>query len=120
MARHLEAHGIPTVVLGSAYDIVTFCGVPRFYFTDLPLGNPCGKPWDTAMQRDVVSSALDLFEGAKGPRTIARSPHAWGDDEWRGRYLEIREEDRAALRAKGEARRAERASLRAAGRVRKE
>tara|TARA_Y100001934_G_scaffold24764_1_gene27461 strand:+ start:190 stop:552 length:363 start_codon:yes stop_codon:yes gene_type:complete len=120
MARHLEAHGIPAVVLGSAHDIVTHCGVPRFCFTDLPLGNPCGKPWDTAMQRDVVASALDLFERAERPRTIAQSPHAWGDDAWRARYLEIRDKDRTALLAKGEARRAERAALRASGQVRKE
>ncbi len=120
MARHLEANGIPTVILGSAYDIVTYCGVPRFYFTDLPLGNPCGKPWDSAMQADNVRGALDLFERAQTARTVVRSPHGWGGDGWRAKYLEIRDEDRAALRAKGEARRAERAAMRAAGRVRKE
>ena len=35
VARHLEANGIATVVIGSAVDIVERCGVPRFIFTDL-------------------------------------------------------------------------------------
>ena len=53
-ARHLEAAGMPTVILGSALDVVEHCGVPRFLFTDFPLGNPCGKPFDTAMQEAIV------------------------------------------------------------------
>ena len=120
MARHLEAHGIPTVILGSALDIVTHCGVPRFYFTDLPLGNPCGKPYDKDMQREHVAAALGMFESAKQPRALQRSAHVWGDHAWRAKYLEVRDQDRAELRAKGEARRAERAALRASGHVRKE
>jgi D-proline reductase (dithiol) PrdB len=40
VARHLETNGIPTVIVGSALDVVEHCGVPRFYFTDFPLGNP--------------------------------------------------------------------------------
>ena len=34
VARILEEAGIPTVILGSAIDIVEHCGVPRFLFTD--------------------------------------------------------------------------------------
>ena len=120
MARHLEAHGIPTVILGSALDIVTHCGVPRFYFTDFPLGNPCGKPYAAELQRVNVEAALAMFEYAQEPRTLFRSPQSWGDDAWRAKYLEVRPEDLPRLRAQGEARRAERAALRAAGRVRKE
>ena len=120
VARHLEENGIPTVILGSAIDIVTLCGVPRFLFTDFPLGNPCGKPWDADMQRDILRRALDLFETAEGPRTHRNVPFSWGSDEWRQRYLEVRPEDRAALRAKGDERRAERARLRELGQVRKE
>jgi D-proline reductase (dithiol) PrdB len=44
VARHLEAHGIPTVLIGSALDVVECCGAPRFYFNEFPLGNPCGTP----------------------------------------------------------------------------
>jgi len=48
VSRHLEANGISTVVIGSARDIVEECGVARFVFSDFPLGNPCGKPYDVA------------------------------------------------------------------------
>src|SRR5204862_8193502 len=33
VARHLEANGLPTVVMGCAKDIVEYCGVPRFVFS---------------------------------------------------------------------------------------
>ena len=121
IARHLEASGIPTIILGSARDIVEHCGVPRFLFTDFPLGNPCGKPYDLAMQRSIVSHCFDVLEDANGPGSTIVSPIEWDDDQsWRDRYLEVREEDRAKLRLRGEERKAERKALRAAGRVRPE
>lgn len=119
IARHLEASGLPTVILGSALDVVEHCGVPRFAFADFPLGNPCGRPWDRAMQNDIVTAAVGLFETAEGPRTTRRLPYRFSDDEgWRADYLAVREEDLVALRRKGEERRALRDQLRSAGRVR--
>ena len=58
VARHLEANGLPTVVVGSARDVVEHCGVPRFVFNDFPLGNPIGHPGRPDMQREVVRLAL--------------------------------------------------------------
>ena len=46
VARHLEANGISTVVMGCAKDIVEHAAVPRFLFSDFPLGNSAGKPHD--------------------------------------------------------------------------
>ncbi len=90
VARHLEVNGISTVVIGSAKDVVEQCGVPRFVFTDFPLGNPCGKPDDSMMQRAIVSIALDLLETARQPRTTVQTPFCWDTTgEWRGRYMEI-------------------------------
>jgi D-proline reductase (dithiol) PrdB len=90
VARHLEANGIPTVVVGSARDIVEHCGVPRFLFTDFPLGNPCGHPWRRDMQRAVISQALGLLVSAEAPRTTVRSPFAWKDDgDWKNDYNNI-------------------------------
>jgi D-proline reductase (dithiol) PrdB len=43
-ARHLEENGIATIVVGCAKDIVEYCGVPRFLFSDFPLGNAAGRP----------------------------------------------------------------------------
>ncbi|MET4698829.1 hypothetical protein ABIE65_001851 [Constrictibacter sp. MBR-5] len=106
-ARHLEANGIPTVVLGSARDIVEHCGVPRFLFTDFPLGNPCGHPWDADMQTEILRRALHLLDTATGPRTTVRAPFDWKSDDpdWRDRYNRVRPEDRERLRAIGDARR---------------
>ena len=121
VARHLEAAGIPTVILGSALDIVNHCGVPRLVFTDFPLGNPCGRPYDRDMQRAVVATGLELLESASGPREVVRTPYRWSADEaWRDRYMEIRPEDVARLADMGEARRASRRQLRDEGPVRGE
>ena len=108
VARHLEANGIPTIILGSALDIIEHCGVPRFVFTDFPLGNPCGKPYDRRMQRAVVAAGVKLLEDAREPRTTVTTPFGWSeDDAWRDRYMEIRVEDAARLAVLGEARRAD-------------
>lgn len=83
-ARHLEANGIPTVIMGSAKDIVEHCGVPRFVFSDFPLGNSAGKPKDPASQAETLELALKVLESAPGPRTTVQSPQRWSDDrEWK-------------------------------------
>ena len=88
VARHLEAHGIATVILGSARDVVEHCGVPRFVFTDFPLGNPCGKPYDPAMQHAIVGMGLDLLESARAPRTTVQTPYIWSEDQsWRDNFM---------------------------------
>ena len=58
VARELEQSGLPTVIIGSALDIVEHCGVPRYVFTDFPLGNPCGHPWQRDMQREIARSRM--------------------------------------------------------------
>ncbi len=109
VARYLEAQGMPTIVLGSALDIVEHCGVARFAFSDFPLGNPCGHPWRTDMQREIVAGALRLLETATGPRTTVRSPYEWKPDpDWRARYNRVRPEDREKLLSIGDARRQKR------------
>jgi D-proline reductase (dithiol) PrdB len=84
VARYLEAHGLPTVVFGCARDIVEHCGVARFVFSDFPLGNPCGKPFNVAMQRHIVGMGLDLFASATAPGTTVVTPYAWSaDTSWK-------------------------------------
>jgi hypothetical protein len=99
VARHLEANGIPTVILGCAKDIVEHCGVPRFVFSDFPLGNPCGKPFDTAMQRSIVGLALDVLEAAVAPRTTVQTPFVWDPDpSWKATYNQLDENGRPVNR----------------------
>ena len=91
IARHLEAHGIPSVIMGSAKDIVDYCGVPRFVFSDFPLGNSAGKPNDPASQADTLALALQLLESAPGPRTTVQSPQRWSDEvAWKDEFQNVR------------------------------
>ncbi len=89
-ACYLEANGIPTVIMGCAKDIVELCGVPRFLFSDFPLGNAGGKPDDPQSQAETMAMALDLLESATGPRTTLQSPQRWNDDaEWKLNFRNI-------------------------------
>jgi hypothetical protein len=88
VARALEEQGIPTVVFGCARDIVVHCGVPRFVFTDFPLGNPTGRPFDPPSQRAILELGLRLLEDATGPRTTVQSPYEWSADaSWKSKVL---------------------------------
>jgi hypothetical protein len=90
VARHLEANGIPTVVMGCAKDIVEFAAVPRFLFSDFPLGNSAGKPHDVDSQALTLDLALRLLESAPGPQTTMQSPLRWSADAvWKRDYNNI-------------------------------
>src|SRR5262245_48665470 len=91
VARHLEANGVPTVVMGCAKDIVEHCGVARFLFSDFPLGNSAGKPHDIASQEMTLELALVLLETAAEPRTKLQSPLRWSEsDEWKLDYSNVK------------------------------
>jgi len=90
VARHLEAHGIPTVIMGCAKDIVEHCGVPRFLFSDFPLGNSAGRPFDVASQTETLELALRVLESAPAPRTTVQSPLRWSSDAaWKRDYNDL-------------------------------
>ena len=90
VARHLEANGIATVVMGAAKDIVEHAAVPRFLFSDFPLGNSAGKPHDVASQDQTLELALRVLETAPGPRTTMQSPLRWSEDaSWKLDYLNL-------------------------------
>lgn len=106
VSRLLEANGIATVVLGSAMDIIVNCGVPRYLHSDLPLGNPCGVPFDRVMQEEILNQAVSLLEDANTANTIVRSVAKWsGAPNWRDDYSKVDETNRAALQLKGQQRR---------------
>jgi hypothetical protein len=87
VARHLEANGLPTVIMGCAKDIVEHAGVPRFLFSDFPLGNSAGKPFDVASQAATLELALRVLETAPAARTTVQSPQRWSDDaSWKLDY----------------------------------
>lgn len=118
VARHLEANGIATVLLGCAKDIPEYCGVARFLFSDFPLGNAAGKPHDLISQRETMTLALKVLESAPGPRTTVQSAQRWSDDfDWK---LDYSNPDRtpadelARLRQEADQAKAEIARLKAA------
>ena len=89
-ARYLEEHGIPTVVMGCAKDIVEYVGVPRFLFSDFPLGNPTGRPHDPESQALTLELALRVLETAPGPRTTVQNPLRWSDNsDWKLDYSNV-------------------------------
>lgn len=89
-ARYLEAHGIPTVIMGCAKDIVEHCGVPRLLFSDFPLGNAAGRPHDDVSQARTMEMALVVLESATGPRTTRQSPIRWSDNpDWKLDYSNV-------------------------------
>ena len=89
-ARHLEQNGIATVVMGCAKDIVEYCGVPRFLFSDFPLGNAAGRPKDPASQAFTLELALRLLAAAPAARTTVQSPLRWSTDQsWKLDYCNI-------------------------------
>jgi D-proline reductase (dithiol) PrdB len=89
-AHHLEANGIPTVIMGCAKDIVENVGVPRFLFSDFPLGNPAGRPNDPESQEFTLELALRVLESAPAPRTTVQSPLRWSaDPAWKSDFSNI-------------------------------
>ena len=121
-ARALERAGIPTVLMGCAKDIVEHCGVPRFLFSDFPLGNAAGRPDDPASQRATLELALRVLETAPGPRTTVQSPQRWSASHaWKADYCNPERtppEELARLRAESDAAKATGKALRESSGVR--
>jgi D-proline reductase (dithiol) PrdB len=89
-ARHLEANGIPTIIMGCARDIVEYVGMPRLLFSDFPLGNPAGRPNDPESYSFTLELALRVLEAAPASRTTVQSPLRWSDSpDWKLDYSNI-------------------------------
>ena len=115
LARYLENNGIPTLVIGSAMDIIEHCRVPRYLHNDFPLGNPCGVPFEAQMQLEIMRLGLALLEKADKGGSIERSPFHWKDDLWRGDYAVVDDSNVEELRLRGERRRQQQIEDKAAG-----
>jgi D-proline reductase (dithiol) PrdB len=100
--------------MGAARDIVELAGVPRFVFSDFPLGNAAGRPNDPDSQDLTLGLALDLLKQAKGPRSVVQSPLRWREDpSWKRDYGNVEglsAAELAALRTDFEAQKAGKAA----------
>jgi D-proline reductase (dithiol) PrdB len=90
IARYLEEHEIPTVVMGCARDIVENVGVARFWWSDFPLGHSAGKAHNSDSQATTLAGALQLFTTAQSAETTVQSPQVWSnDDNWKQDFMNI-------------------------------
>ena len=89
-ARLLEQSGIATIIMGCAKDIVEHAGVPRFLFSDFPLGNAAGRPNDPESHAATADLALRVLEAAPAPRSTVQSPLVWSaNPDWKLDYYNI-------------------------------
>jgi hypothetical protein len=89
-ARAIERAGVATVIMGCAKDIVEYIGVPRFVFSDFPLGNAAGRPNDRESQDFTLKLALALLQSAPAARTTVQSPLRWSTKaDWKLDYCNV-------------------------------
>ena len=74
----MEANGLPTMVLGSAFDILQRAFAPRISFLDYPLGHQGGKPHDLEDQVRVVGEALKGFDRLTHAGQVQMIAADWG------------------------------------------
>ncbi len=76
--------------MGAAKDIVEQCAVPRFWFSDFPLGHSAGKPFDESSQQETIRGALSLFDSATRANITEQSPQVWApDDAWKSDFMDV-------------------------------
>ena len=64
--------------------------MPRFLFSDFPLGNAAGRPKDLASQAFTLELALRVLEAAPAARTTVQSPLRWSaGSEWKIDYCNV-------------------------------
>lgn len=88
IAREIEAAGVPTISMTSAWDITAAVGPPRAVYVHYPLGHQSGIAHDLANQVAVVRAGLELGAAITRAGTILRAPFRWnapGDEGWETR-----------------------------------
>jgi D-proline reductase (dithiol) PrdB len=86
IAREIEAAGIPTLCMTSAWDITRAVLPPRAAYVHHPLGHQTGAPGQPEQQKSIVRAALEAGLAITAPGEIVRLPFAWqGDDGWEAR-----------------------------------
>jgi D-proline reductase (dithiol) PrdB len=88
IARVIEAAGIPTLCMTSAWDITAAVAPPRSAYVHHPLGHQSGGPADPEGQKAIARMALERVQAMRAPGEIARLPFSWdapGDEGWEAR-----------------------------------
>ena len=80
IARVIEAAGVPTLCMSSAWDITHAVAPPRAVFVYHPLGHQTGAPGDAEGQRELVRAALEAGLAIQQPGEIVELPLRWQSD----------------------------------------
>ena len=88
ISRAIEAKGIPTLSLTSAWSITASANPPRAAYTDFPLGHTAGRPNQPAEQSALIRDALTQFEAIETPGTIIPLGYGW-DRVWKDEAREL-------------------------------
>jgi hypothetical protein len=67
--------------MSSALDITRAVNPPRAAFLDYPLGHTTGKPHEPALQRAILSQALEAFTSLTEPGSVKMLPFHWSEDQ---------------------------------------
>lgn len=90
---------MPTLVIGSALDIMQAGRPPRGVFVDYPLGHTAGRPFDPDNQRAIIRDALLAFESITTPGEIKHLDYRWSDsDDWKTKETDSSSGDTRAPR----------------------
>ena len=76
IARYFEKKGIPTLIIGSALDILESGRPPRAQFVNYPLGFETGRFKDKINQLEIVREGLKGFESFNEP-TLSTMQFEW-------------------------------------------
>jgi len=86
----LEARGIPTLVIGTAHDIMSKVVPPRAAFVDHPIGRTFGPPRELSRHQAVLQRALaelPKFASAGEIRDLGCQWLPGGSREWETELL---------------------------------
>ncbi len=91
IARHFEAAGLPTLILGSALDILQAGQPPRVKFVNYPLGFESGRFKNVPEQQAIIANALRGFDEMKQPTIDVL------ENEWPEGWAMVNERERNTL-----------------------
>jgi hypothetical protein len=88
----IEARGIPTLVIGTALDIMSKVTPPRAVFVDHPVGRTFGPPHDRSRAEAVLKTALSQLPKFTDRNQIHDIQCRWQADGTRAWEAELRAE----------------------------
>jgi len=88
----IENHGIPTLLAGTALDIIRQVTPPRAVFVDHPVGRTFGPPHDRPRNEAVLERVLAELPNFTQPGEIRDPGFMWASDGSRAWEDELRAE----------------------------